>query len=181
VKVTSKAIQPAIVPVAVTIHYRSYKPIAAVLAVVTFLAGSFVVWAAGKKAQWSAGDPAEGFSVWRHLSEFPRWIADNYAGVVGGAIAGITVFIAKFWRTPPWGAMAPEEWFALLGGVFSAYTATLTTISAAVPPRRETQPVTGGGGGPPSGDSGGSPLGGARTSGSRGFRWPRRKRREPAS
>jgi hypothetical protein len=52
----------------VTIQYRSFKPIFVLLFLVTFLAGSFVVWAASKKAQGSAmSDAHADDSVWNEI------------------------------------------------------------------------------------------------------------------
>jgi hypothetical protein len=97
-----------------TLQYAGYRWIVPVFAAAAFLAGSFLVWASGKKAR--------GERVWAMLSQLPGWIADNYVGVVGGVVAAVGVFLAKYWRTPGWGAQAPEDWLALFGSASSART-----------------------------------------------------------
>jgi hypothetical protein len=171
VRIESTVIQPITVPVTATLQYPGYRWVVPVFAVVTFLAGSFVVWASGKKAQKGASTTTEKESVWRDISELPAWILDNYVGVVAGAIAAISVFVAKYWRSPPWGAMAPEDWLALLGSVFTAYTASLTAASALVPPRSRTRAAPGGQAG--AGSTGSSPgSSGAKAGDPRGHRPP---------
>lgn len=140
VRLLGAGIQPVIVPVSVTLQYPGFRWIVPVMAVVVFLAGSFLVWASTRKAAIAATSSSETDSVWKSVRLFPGWILDNYVGVVAGVIAAISVFIAKYWRNAPWGAMAPEDWFALLGGLFTAYTTALTAGSALVTPQqRKTQ------------------------------------------
>lgn len=135
-RIRDPRIEDVTVPIIITLQYPSYKWIAALFGVVVFIAGSFFVWASGKKADnkavwaWSGG-----------LAELPRWLLHNYVGVVAGTIAAISVFLATYWRNPAWGAKAPEEWFALFGATFTAYTATLTATSAVVPPRTGRDPA----------------------------------------
>jgi hypothetical protein len=130
VRISARSIQPVTVPVSVTLQYTGYRWVVAVIGAVTFVAGSFTVWAAGKKVERKGEAPK---SVWEDIGELSGWIADNYIGVVAGAIAAISVFLAKYWRNPAWGANAPDDWFALLGGMYTAYTATLTAATAIVP------------------------------------------------
>lgn len=137
VRIVGGAIQPVTVPVSVTLQYPGYRWIVPVMSVVILLAGSFLVWAAGKKA---AARERSTWTIWGDLSELPGWMANNYVGVVGGAIAAISVFIVKYWRTPPWGAKAPEDWFALLGSMFTAFTATLTAAAALIPAAQTPPP-----------------------------------------
>ena len=144
VRILGRAIQPVTVPVTVSLQYSGYRWVVPVLGVVTFLGGSFLVWASHKRASFTEGKG----SIWRDIGELPGWIANNYVGVAGGVIAAISVFIAKYWRTAPWGASAPEDWFALLGGMFTAYTTTLTAATALVTPhRKDGLAVTEGAGG----------------------------------
>jgi hypothetical protein len=131
VRISGRPIQPLTVPVTVTLQYPSYRWIVPLIGGLTLIAGSFTVWAAGKKAQQSGKPPR---SVWKDIDQLSGWIADNYVGVVGGSITAISVFLAKYWRNPAWGANAPEDWFALLGSMFTAYTATLTAATALVSP-----------------------------------------------
>lgn len=139
VRISSRFIQPVTVPVTVTLQQPGYRWIVPLFGVITLLAGSFTVWAAGKKAQQGASSTPGVESVWKDLRQLPAWMLDNYVGVVAGAIAAISVFVAKYWRNPAWGARAPEDWLALLGSVFTAYTASLTAATALVPPRRRSQ------------------------------------------
>jgi hypothetical protein len=110
----------------VTLQYPGYRWVAALLAVVAFLGGSFFVWASHQRAR--------GVDVWRKIHQLPGWILRNYVGVTAGVIAAISVFIAKEWRNPAWGAKAPEDWFVLLGSLFTTYTATLTAAAAIAKP-----------------------------------------------
>jgi hypothetical protein len=139
VRLSSPLIEDVTVPVTVTLQYRGYRLIAAAIGVIAFIAGSFFVWASGRKSsnlliwQWNKG-----------LKDLPRWLLYNYVGVVAGIIAGISVFLASYWHNPAWGANAPEDWFALLGATFTAYTATLTAATAVVherPPEKAAQQV----------------------------------------
>jgi hypothetical protein len=136
VRIVGRGIQPVTVPVTVSLQYSGYRWIVPLLGVVTFIGGSFLVWASHKRASYT--EETKG-SIWRDIDDLPGWIANNYVGVAGGAIAAISVFIAKYWRNAPWGASAPEDWFALLGGMFTAYTTTLTAATALVTPRRKEQ------------------------------------------
>jgi hypothetical protein len=122
-------IETITVPVSVTLQYPGYRWVVPLLAVVTFLAGSFFVWASHQRARSE--------EVWTKIGDLPGWLVKNYVGVTGGAIAAVSVFIAKEWRSPAWGAMAPEDWFALLGSLFTAYTATLTAATAIAKPKDE--------------------------------------------
>lgn len=140
-RIRDPRIEDVTVPVTVTLQYPSYKWIAALFGVVVFIAGSFFVWASGKKADdkpvwaWNPGHADPG------LADLPRWLLHNYVGVVAGTIAAISVFLATYWRNPAWGAKAPEEWFALFGATFTAFTATLTATSAVVKPRAVQSPA----------------------------------------
>ena len=120
-----------------SLQYPGYRWLVPVFGVVTFIGGSFLVWASHKRASYTA----EKGSIWRDIGELPGWISNNYVGVAGGVIATISVFIAKYWRNGPWGASAPEDWFALLGGMFTAYTTTLTAATALVTPHRKGAPA----------------------------------------
>jgi hypothetical protein len=135
VRVAGRGIQPVTVPVAINLQYAGYRWIVPLLAVITFIGGSFIVWASHKRARQDGPER----SIWRDISELPGWIANNYVGVAGGVIAAVSVFIAKYWRNPPWGANAPEDWFALLGVMFTAYTTTLTAATAVVGPRHQEE------------------------------------------
>jgi hypothetical protein len=130
VRIGDRRVQPITVPVSVTLQYPGYRWIVPLFAVAALLAGSFLVWASHQKARH--------VEIWnvKALQELPGWIADNYVGVVGGIVAALGVFLSKYWRSPAWGANAPEDWIALFGSLFSAYTATLTAASALVPGRR---------------------------------------------
>jgi hypothetical protein len=139
VRIVGRGIQPVTVPVTVSLQYSGYRWIVPLLGVVTFIGGSFLVWASHMRASTTRERQR---SIWRDIGELPGWIANNYVGVAGGAIATISVFIAKYWRTAPWGANAPEDWFALLGGMFTAYTTTLTAATALVTPRRKDGAAT---------------------------------------
>lgn len=130
VRLSGGDIQAVTVPVSVTLQYAGYRWIVPLLGVVTFLAGSFVVWASHKRAS----NTPEQTSIWRSINQLPGWIMGNYVGVAGGMIAMTSVFIARYWRTPAWGARAPEDWFALLGAMFTAFTTTLTAATAIVTP-----------------------------------------------
>jgi hypothetical protein len=95
--------------------------------IIVFLAGSFSVWASGRRP--------DNKPIWKWegaLADLPRWLLYNYVGVVAGAIAAISVFLATYWHNPAWGAKAPDDWFALLGSTFTAFTATLAAASAVV-------------------------------------------------
>jgi hypothetical protein len=137
VRIVGRGIQPVTVPVTVSLQYSGYRWIVPLLGVVTFIGGSFLVWASHKRASYKEDE--EKGSIWRDIGDLPGWIANNYVGVAGGTIAAISVFIAKYWRNAPWGASAPEDWFALLGGMFTAYTTTLTAATALVTPRRKDE------------------------------------------
>jgi hypothetical protein len=139
IRISSRFIQPVTVPVTGTLQQPGYRWIAPLFGVLTLLAGSFTVWDAGKKAQQGASSTPGVESVWKDLRQLPAWMLDNYVGVVAGAIDAISVFVAKYWRNPAWGARAPEDWLALLGSVFTAYTASLTAATAFVPPHRRSQ------------------------------------------
>jgi hypothetical protein len=149
VRISGRAIQPVTVPLTVTLQYVGYQWVVWIIGIVTFFAGTFVVWAAGKKAAAAEAQEEKPLrSIWRDLRELGPWIANNYIGVVGGAIAATSVYLSKYWRSAPWGASAPEDWFALLGGMFTAYTATLTAASAllpSMPGRAPSEDVTGAG------------------------------------
>jgi hypothetical protein len=128
IKLRNPAIEDLAVPVTVRVQNLAYPAIAIWFGLITVIAGTFFVWASGKreKDQHIWREPGEE-SVVRQIV---KWAFRNYAGVGAGAIAAITVFVAKYWRDPAWGAKAPEDWFALLGALFTAYTATLTTAAA---------------------------------------------------
>jgi hypothetical protein len=130
VRISARSIQPVTIPVSVTLQYPGYRWVVSVIGAVTFVAGSFTVWAAGKKVERKGEAPK---SVWKDIGELSGWIANNYIGVVAGAIAATSVFLAKYWRNSAWGANAPDDWFALLGSMYTAYTATLTAATAIVP------------------------------------------------
>jgi hypothetical protein len=139
VRISGGGIQPVTVPVSVTLQYDAYGWMTPLLALVSFLGGSFVVWASHEKVKMGR----KGGSIWRRVGLLPGWIADNYVGVAGGIIAMTSVFIARYWRTPAWGARAPEDWFALLGAMFTAYTSTLTAATAIVVPKAEDKGTAG--------------------------------------
>lgn len=141
VRIRDPRIEDVTVPVTVTVQYPFFRPIIFLFGVVVFLSGSFFVWASGRK---TTGKP-----IWQWtdaLEDLPAWLLDNYVGVVTGVITAGSVFLANYWHNPVWGAKAPDEWFTLLGGMFTAYTAAFTTTSALVHPRSRkaatSQPAT---------------------------------------
>jgi hypothetical protein len=126
IQVVSREIQPVTIPITVTLQYPGYRWMVPLLAIVTLIAGSFVVWAHETRSKEDDSD------VWftERLQELPGWIARHYVGVFAGAIAAVGVFTASYWRSEAWGAKAPEDWLALLGAVFTAFTTALTAAAA---------------------------------------------------
>ena len=151
VKVASREIQPVNVPVTMTLQYPGYRWMVPVLAIITLIGGSFVVWAHETKSKEEEvrarsrrrdETTKDDHDVWSvaSLQELPGWIVRHYVGVFAGAIAAIGVFTASYWRNVAWGAKAPEDWLALLGAVFTAYTTALTAAATVGPRKKANSP-----------------------------------------
>ncbi len=126
-RIEDPRIEDVTVPVTVTAQYQDYQWVVVLFGLVTLLVGSWFVWASGRRtAQKPVVEPGA-------LKDFRGWALANVLGIGVGTIAASSAFIATYWRDMAWGDKAPEDWFTLLGAVFSAFTAGVAAGSASIP------------------------------------------------
>lgn len=126
-RIEDPRVEDVTVPVTVTAQYGNYPWMLAAIGLVTLLGGSWFVWASGRRTGEKpvVGDGAS--------KDFQGWAVANVLGIGVGAIAATSAFIATYWRDVAWGDKAPEDWFTLLGAVFTAFTAGVAAGSASIP------------------------------------------------
>lgn len=133
VRIEDNRIQDVSVPVTVTLQYAHWRWVAWVFGWLVLIAGTGFIWAT---VQRNKGEAIVGAGC---LTSFRDWVGHNVLGVGVGATTAVTAFIAAYWRNPAWGARAPEDWFALLGAMFAAFTAGLAAGSVAKTPGSEAK------------------------------------------
>jgi hypothetical protein len=125
IRLEDPLIEDVTVPITVTLQHRRYIWWAVSFGMLVLLTGTFFVWASSRRDREAAATVGDFRDNWRD------WLRGRTIAFALGTIGATSAFVATYWRNPAWGARAPEDWFSLLGAMFSAFTAGLTAGSAA--------------------------------------------------
>jgi hypothetical protein len=132
VRIQDPRVEDVSIPLTMTFQYPRSLWMTILYAAFILSLGSAFVWAT---AQRTAGKTLTD----RWWNDLLSWFTANLVSLVPAAIAAGGVFLARYWRDPSWGAKAPEDWFTLLGAMFTAYAAALAAASATISKRSDAR------------------------------------------